>query len=178
MGRRSKLTPGQWEEVSRRLLAGEKARALAKEYGVAESTIRERFSDVHSEIKDVANQIVSADRSLKALPISAQIAAISLAEELKAISTHLASAAKMGAATAHRLASLANSEVQKIDDAEPLRSIENLKGVSVLTKLANESADIGINLLKANKDMIDDMNKNESEPEPKQIVFQVVDASA
>lgn len=178
MGRRSKLTPSQWDDVSRRLLAGEKAKALAKEYGVAESTIRERFSDVHAEIKDVANQIVSADRSLKTLPFSAQIAAISLAEELKSISTHLAGAARLGAQTAHRLSSLANAEVQKVDDANPLESLDALKGVSVLTKLANDSAEIGLGLLKANKDYVDGLNKEDDTPEPKQIVFQVVDASA
>ena len=60
----------------------------------------------------------------------------------------------LGAATAHRLSALANSEVSKVDDAEPLKSVESLKGVAALTRLANDSASIAINLLSANKDRI------------------------
>jgi hypothetical protein len=55
---------------------------------------------------------------------------------------------------------LANSEVNKVDDADPLNhdSIEALKGVGVLTKLANDSSQIAVNLLSANKDMIKEVN--------------------
>lgn len=160
MGRRSKLTEQQWEFVGKRLLAGEKARQLAKEFGVAESTVRERFSDVNGKIKAVANQIVATDSALKALPISAQIAAISLADDLKAMSTHLAGAGKFGAATAHRLSGIAHSKVQEIDDAKPLdaESLESLKGVAILTKMANEASTIAVNLLAANKEMVKEIN--------------------
>lgn len=61
--------------------------------------------------------------------------------------------------TAHRLQALANSEVQKVDDAEPLASLEALRGVQVLTKLANESAQTGLNLLTANKKTVEDNNR-------------------
>ncbi len=74
---------------------------------------------------------------------------------------HLAGAAKFGAATAHRLSGIAHNKVQEIDDAAPLdaKSLDALKGVAVLTKLANESSQIGVNLLAANKEMIKEANQ-------------------
>lgn len=159
MARKSKLTPTQWAEIERRLLEGESCRSLAKEFGVAESTIRERVSAQVSEIKSVANQIVATERAVQALPISAQITAHNLAAKLRAISDNLASAAHYGAATAHRLQALANSEVSKIDDASPLASGESLKGVMVLTRLANDSASIALNLLAANKETVQKLNE-------------------
>jgi len=67
-----------------------------------------------------------------------------------------------GAATAHRLNALANSEVAKVDDSSPLSSLENLRGVGVLTKLANESANIALNLLAANKDRVANIEAEEA----------------
>lgn len=152
MGRKSKLTDKQWAEIERRMLEGEPVRALAREFGVSESSIRERKSAQVTEIKTVAQQIVATERAVMALPIAAQITAHNLAAKLRSISDSIASAAESGAKTAHRLSALANSEVSKIDDAAPLESVESLKGVAVLTKLANDSAAIALNLLAANKD--------------------------
>lgn len=178
MGRKSKLSEKQWEQIGKRLLAGESGRALAKEFGVSEATIRARFSTQVAEIKTVANQIVATEQALKALPISSQIAAHNLADELIAISTHLAGAGKYGAATAHRLSGIAHAKVQEIDDAAPLdeKSMESLKGVAVLTRMANESSQIGMNLLQANKDSIKEMNQK-MKPPPSRVVVEVVDAS-
>lgn len=178
MGRKSKLSDRQWENIGKRLLAGEKASALAREYKVSPTSISEKFSERTKRVKATASLVIETEQILKALPISEQIAVNSLADELRAISMHLAGAGKYGAATAHRLSGLAHSEVQKIDDAEPLHSIEALKGVSALTRLANDSAEIGLGLLKANKEAIDTLNREDDKPEPKQIVFQIVDASA
>jgi hypothetical protein len=158
MGRKSKLTEKQWEDIGKRLLAGEKARALAREFDISEAAIRARLSAQTAEIKTVANQVVAAESALKALPISSQIAALNLADELRAISSHLASAAKYGAASAHRLAGIAHDQVSKVDDAEPEKSLEVLQRFGVLTKLSNESAQLGINLLSANKEMIKESN--------------------
>ncbi|MDE2403063.1 MAG: helix-turn-helix domain-containing protein [Burkholderiales bacterium] len=152
MGRPSNLPESKWDELGRRLIAGEKAADLAREYKVSRSAVSKRFSKQTETVKDVAQQIVGAEEALAKLPVSQQINAINLAQQLRSISHHLASAANYGAATAHRLTALANSEVQKIDDANPLGSVENLKGVAALSKLANESAAIGLNLLAANKD--------------------------
>lgn len=161
MARPSKLTDAQWEKIGKRLLQGESASSLAREFGVSKATVSGRFSERVQKVKSVANQIVETDRSLSLLNVSEQIAAHDLAAQLKSISGHLASAANYGAATAHRLAGIANGKAAEIDDSAPLdeESIMTLRGISALTKLANESANIGLNLLSANKAQIEEMNK-------------------
>jgi AcrR family transcriptional regulator len=162
MGRPSKLTDQQWETIGKRLLAGESAADLSREYGVSKASISTRFSKRHETIKSVANQIVETERSLSFLNVSEQMAARSLADDLKAISEHLAGAARYGAATAHRLSGIAHSNVSKIEDAMPLNdeaSVSSLKGIAVLTKMANESSEIALNLLNANKETVKELNK-------------------
>lgn len=160
MARPSKLTEKQWAAIEKRLMDGEKPAALAKEYGINRAAITRKFSQQVRNVKAVANQIVTAETALRALPVAQQIAAISLADDLRAISGHLASAAKYGSMTAHRLSGIAHSQVERIDDADPLRkeSLESLQGIAALTKLANASSEIGLSLLAANKDMVREAN--------------------
>ena len=178
MGRPSKLTDKQWAEIQKRLLAGEKAADLAREFKVSKTRISERFSERNGTVKAVANQLVAAEVALRQLPVTEQIAALTLADELKAISKHLAGAAKYGAATAHRLSGIAHAKVQEIDDAAPMddTSREALRDVAVLTKLANESATIPMNLLAANKDLAKEINQA-SRPMPQRVQVEVIDAS-
>lgn len=179
MGRPSKLNDKQRAEIERRLLAGEKPAALAKEFKVSRSSISRGFSQNVQNVQNVAAQLVRADVALKALPAVQQRQAVSLAEELRAISGHLASAGRYGAKTAHRLSGIANEQSEKVDDANPLTSRDAVASIAMLTKLANDAAEIGLNLLRANKEAVDNMSKEkESPPEPKQIVFTVADASA
>lgn len=169
MARPSKLTDAQWEKIGKRLLAGESASSLAREFGVSKAAVSTRFSERNRTIKDVANQIVATESALSKLNVSEQIAARSLADDLKAISEHLAGAARFGAATAHRLSGIAHAKASEIDDAAPLKDEESLaalKGISVLTKMANESSEIGLNLLRANKDTIDELNKQNAAKQP------------
>lgn len=173
MARPSKLTEKQWIEITDRVARGESIRALSREFGIAESSIRERVSDTARKIKDVANQMVATEVAFKALPVTAQIIAHNLADELKQISMHLASAAKYGAATAHRLNGIAHDQVGKIDDAEPERSMESLQRIAVLSKIANSSAEIGLKLLAANKDIA---TPDETPPTPTAINFVVKSA--
>lgn len=154
MGRKSKLSPEQWAEIAARLLEGESRRALGREFGISEASIREKLAGPVDEIKDVAKALADAETRLAALPPLAQVSAQTLASKLRNISANLASAAEYGSATAHRLNALANSEVSKVDDAKPMESLENLRNVGVLTKLANDSASIALNLVAANKDRI------------------------
>ncbi|BEU21580.1 helix-turn-helix domain-containing protein [Paraburkholderia sp. 22B1P] len=172
MGRPSKLTDAQWEAIGKRLLAGDTAADLSREYGVSKAAISVRFSKRNETIKSVANQIVETERALSFLNVSEQIAARSLADDLKAISEHLAGAARFGAATAHRLSGIANSKLNEIDDSalNSESSVNALKGVAVLTKLANDSSEIAVNLLRANKETIDELNKPR---DPKQDVTRV-----
>lgn len=161
MGRPSKLTEKQWNTIAARMAAGESVRALAREFKIGESSIRERLSAQTAQVKSVAIQLVAVEAAFKDLPVSAQINAHNLADQLRSISGHLASAANYGAATAHRLSGIAHGKVIEIDDAVPLdeEGIETLKGIAVLTRMANSSSEIGINLLRANKETVDEMNK-------------------
>ena len=163
MGRKSKLSDAQWEDIGKRLASGESTSALAKEFGVSKSVISTRFSKRTETIKAVANQLFEAESAFDKLGISEQISARSLADELKAVSAHLAGAAKFGAMTAHRLAGIAHGQVHGIDDAQTEKSMEALQRIGVLTKMANASSEIGLNLLRANKDAIDKMNKPETD---------------
>lgn len=176
MGRPSKLTDAQWEEIKARLAKGEKAADLAREYKVSKTAISVRVSKRAETVKTVANQMLAAEQALKSLPIAEQLAAVSLADELRAISTHLAGAGKFGAATAHRLAGIVHEQVSKVDDAEPEKSLAALSRVSTLTKMANEASQIGLNLLNANKELAK-LAHEDAPVVPVKVVVNVVDAS-
>lgn len=167
MGRPSKLTKVQWDGIDKRLISGESCRSLASEFGIAESAIRKRFS-AHKQIKIVANQLVATEAAFHALPISAQISARTMADELKEISGNLIGAARYSAATAHHLSGIANGMVIKIDDADPLSGeiLDVLKGIAAITRTANEASEIPLNLLRANKDTVDSMNKQIKQKAP------------
>lgn len=158
MARPSKLSPAQWAAVERRAAEGESLSALAREFGVSVSTISGRVSGVSETVRKVARQVAQAHTALAELPPRQQHLAVNLADKLRNISASLASAAELGAATAHRLQALANGEVQKIDDAQPLASLEAMKGVKALTDLANGASSIALNLLAANKETVQKIN--------------------
>lgn len=166
MGRKSTLTQTQWAQIERRLIEGESRRALGREFNISESAIRQRMSGPVDEVRTVAAKIIDAEKSLAALPPIAQITARNLATKLRSISDSLAASAEYGARTSHRLNALANSEVGKVDDADPLASIDKLRNVGVLTKLANDSASIAVSLLQANKETIAKIN---GEPDSEEI---------
>lgn len=176
MGRKSSLTPEQWASIERRhLIDGESINALAAEFGVNESSIRRKIKPNKAELPNgakplqaLAQEKVAADRQVRRiaeqiaeLPMSRQQIVSDLAQKLMNISGHLASAAEYGAATAHRLAGIAHNKAAEIDDAKPLddESLAALKGIAVLTRMANESSEIGLNLLRANKEAVDGINR-------------------
>ena len=174
MARRSKLTDKQWLDVERRALVdGERVSALAREFGIDEAAIRRRINPKKSESKslmDLAKEKIAADAKVRdiserisELPMARQQIVSDLARKFSNISDHLASAAEYGAMDAHRLAGIAHGLVEKIDDADPLKSesLETLKGIAVLTKMASASSEIGLNLLSANKEAIKAMNSGD-----------------
>lgn len=86
-----------------------------------------------------------------------------LGDELRATLGHLASAARYGAATSHRLMALAHAEIGKISDADPQSSVESICATAALTKLANDSAQLACNLLNANKETVKRLANPESD---------------
>lgn len=184
MSRYARLTPKQWEEAAKLLADRVSYRAIAAKFGCSESTIRKGLD----KLLDLANKKVQSDIESRA--VSNTISALSephqrvvnvMAERLTKISEHMASAAQWAAMSADHCAELANMNVKNIlkNPLGSAESIEALRSFKVMTEMANLSAEIPIGLLRANKDAIDDLNKaGQQPPEPKQIVFTVVDASA
>ena len=160
MGRPSKLSPAQWQDVERRAAAGESIKALGKEFGVARSTISGRVSVISDKVREVAIKVAAGQSALAALPIAQQYLALSLADKLRNITASLASAAELGAATAHRLAGIAHDKVAAIDGVAPLddKSRESLRDAAALVKLGNESAVVPLALLAANKGTVRNLN--------------------
>ncbi|WDZ97968.1 Hin recombinase [Herbaspirillum sp. WKF16] len=188
MGRKSALTPDQWLEVERRhLVEGESLNSLAAAYGVNESSLRRRLkpraegkSSSPEQLKQLATNKARVDaeqdairQQIAALPYAKQEIVADLARKLRNTSEHLASAAELGAATAHRLSRLANQQLEKVDDIDPLISLRALQGVGTLTRLANVASEIGLNLLRANKDA---MQPEDEPPGPVEVTFVTKDA--
>lgn len=184
MGRKSKLSPKQWENAAKRIAGdGETYEAVAKDYGVSSSTLRKGIEKMRELAERIAVTDLSAQKNsadLSKLPIPQQRIVTGLAATLQSISENLAGAGEWGAKSARRLSWLANTQAEKIADVDPLspESQPAIAGVALLTKLANSSAEIGLNLLRANKEAVDDLNKAANDPPvPTQIVFAVADAS-
>lgn len=168
MGRKSSLTPEQWVEIEHRhILGGETINALATEFGINESSVRRKIKPNKAELPNKAKPLrvlalekIEADKAVQRiaeqiaeLPIARQQIVSDLARKLTNISGHIASAAEHSAASAHRLSILANQQLQRVDEVNPMGSENELRAVASLQKMANLSSEIGLNLLRANKDM-------------------------
>jgi transposase-like protein len=178
MGRKSSLTAEQWIEVERRhLVDGVSINALAIEFGVNESSIRRRIKPSKAEspsrknpLHTLAEEKVRLDAQTKRiaaqiadLPYAGQQIVSDLARKLTNISEHLGSAAELSAASAHRLSRMANQQMEKVDDVNPMTSATFLQAHAVLQKMANCAMEGPLKLLGANKDMIEDLNKRDND---------------
>lgn len=153
MARQSKLAPHQWEQVQRRLLAGETASALGREFGVDEAIIRRKFghsrkSESPKEVRNAARLVADANDALDALPPMQRQVALTLAEELREISRSLAAAARLGSQTAVVLAAKAHQQAATVED------VDGLRAVAALTRTANEAAHVGLQMLRSNEDQV------------------------
>lgn len=177
MGRKSSLTPEQWIEVERRhLLDGHSFNKLATDFGVNESSIRRRLKGGKdapagkNKLQELAEEKVRTDAQSKRvseqiaqLPFAGQAIVSDLARKLANISYHLGSAAEFSAASAHRLSMLANQQMERVDDVDPMKSALSLQTHATLQKLANSAMEGPMNLLRANKEVIEKMNKGDDE---------------
>lgn len=189
MGRKSSLTPEQWVEVERRhLVNGDSINALAAEFGVNESSVRRRIKPNRAEspsrknpLHELAEEKVRIDAESKrvseqiaSLPYANQLIVSDLARKLTNISEHIGSAAEISAASAHRLSILANQQLELVDDVNPLRNTVQLQAAALLQKMANGASEIPLNLLRANKDAIEDMNRSKNATSPVRRIERVV----
>ena len=164
MSRPSKLTDQQWEKIGKRLLAGESTSELAREFGVSKGLISQRFSKRVETVKAAASLLLKTDEAMNNLNVSEQLAARSLADQLRSISMHLGHAANYGAMTSHKLSGIANAKAQLLDESVDVDSddgLAKLRGIAALTKLSNDSAQIGMDLLKANREAVESISQPE-----------------
>jgi hypothetical protein len=167
MGRKSKLSDAQWKRIEERLLNGEAGNALAKEFGIAPSTLREKTAHLKI-IKESVNQIVTAESKIQALPISAQITAHSYAARLRQISSGILETAANGVRTSTKLSRLAADAAEEMESFNPdiEADVTRVKTISALTRLSNEAASVGMDLMKANKESMSDPDEsNNKQPE-------------
>lgn len=148
MGRPSKLTEPLRVEIGKRLAAGESIRALAREFRIAESTLRLNFSAQAPEIRSVATALATAETELMRLPVSAQQSARSLADQMKQVSNSLGQAAVNGAAINAKLTHLA---VKKLDTITEDSSPDDLKPIAAMVATGNEASKTALALVNANK---------------------------
>ena len=148
----AKLTADQWAEVMRRhLVGGEKVRVLAQEFGISPNAIRLRRASQGKQAEDMAKQIVATENRLRELPAASQQLAVDLATKLRAISISLIDAATSGAETSARLSKIAAEQSKKVSGENPMETQEELQSIAALTKLANDSASLGVAMMNANK---------------------------
>lgn len=143
MGRKSKLTEKQWAQVLQRVLDGEKVASLAREFGIAPSTMREKISGETETVKSLAKQIVETEQRKNNLPLSVVVQAISLADKMMAIQNDLSDAAVAGARTA-KLVSEANLNHVTTNG---INSDDDLKSSVVAAMAVNNHGKLGMDLL-------------------------------
>lgn len=161
-GRKSKLTPLQWAEVSRRLLANETHRDIADAMGVSKASITAHASAQLPAIKSVVNAIVESDRQLSELPIPAQSVARSFADDVSSISKHLGKAAKNNAHAAARISDRISARSKMIADDfdENGQGRKDLQVINAMASTVNELSRGGNEILKiAKRDQPEDTGK-------------------
>lgn len=156
MGRPSALTDAQWEEVDRRLLAEEPARAIARLFKVSEATIRLRKNSRTAEIRMAAHKVVEAEQALTKLPVSAQRLVRTFAQKLQAMSDSLAEAAMLGAQTSAHLGGIAARKALQVTESNLATegTAKTLAQVEKLTGMANDAADIAVRVVGAQKEQV------------------------
>ena len=161
-GRPSVLTEPMKAEIARRMSAGEQIRPLAREFKVGEATLRRNFSAQLPQIQEIAQMLSRAETELAQLPISAQRAIRSLADQLKEIERNYAQGAESGARSASRLHGLADRAsarlVQRADE-EGLDP-KDIAVVSALHQTANQGAQMASNMIAANKGTISESKES------------------
>lgn len=149
MGRPPAINDRQKAEILRRLALGEKPSALRKEYRLSETTFRRNFSADVSKVREVGTALASAELSLASLPLSAQVSARNLADQLKGMQLDYMAGASKGLKTATILQDLAHRKAGLLDP-ETIQT-DDLRLVAALAETANKSASMGTTLLTTNK---------------------------
>jgi len=161
MARKSKLTEEQWEDIRKRVIAGESVRGLAAEYSkiiggtISEAAIRQRIKTTTGGRVSVDSIKLAAQKSLQNDLSDPEIRPIlesigpkdwdlfhSHKSDLLEMTMHLNLAAKLSAQNAHKLAEMAQNHLSKVEtdaelDADTRISIND---AMMLQSCSNESS--------------------------------------
>lgn len=135
MGRPSVLTEPMKVEITKLIAEGVPIREVARKFKVGEATLRRNFSAQVPVVKDVAQRLATAERDLAHLPVSAQRAARTLADQLKGIQDDYAAVAAKGAQTAKKIADMAG-RIMDGEEVDP-NKVKNAAVAAELHKAAN-----------------------------------------
>jgi hypothetical protein len=84
MGRPSKLSHRQWDDIGHRTLHGESGASLAREFRVSKAIVSARFAERNRRIRQVAQMLLDAGQALRGLSQAEQLAALNLADDQRA----------------------------------------------------------------------------------------------
>ena len=148
----------QWAEVDRRLMAGENSANIARDYDVNKTTIWRRFQKISKPIKEAAEQLLHAEKTLLSLPAPQQemaMQSVAIAERLNRISNHMTTAADYHAKNSAHLAGLARHRLDLLNSAESDETRSTLlKEAALLTQMSNQAAVVPMELINANKERV------------------------
>ena len=161
VGRPSKLTDAQWQDVLRRRLRRESYRSLARDYGVTEAAIRLKISQSEKEIKRTAKQVVAVSEQIDAMPPAAQVEVFNIAQCMQEGKQLLISAGMRGARVADRLNAVAVKQMEKVDINNPGNHGDEITMAIGCTKGADLSGQMMMKLLVAG--IGDDSGKDSDE---------------
>ena len=153
MGRPSVLTEPMKVDILKQLAEDVPIREVARRTGVSEATLRRNFSAQVQKVKEVGTALARVEHDLTQLPVSAQRAAISMAERMKSIQGGYATAADRSTQTAVKLANLAGRLADQIPDEGEVdtQHLKDALTVSEIQKAANVALLPASNLIAANK---------------------------
>lgn len=121
MGRKSILTPKQWDEIVRRNMTdGVSIRKLSREFGISESGIRDYLRSQKQKIKNVAIQMVNVNEALHSLSPRAQLTAQNVAGKILAMKSNCLDAGMAMSEVSKHIAQATTRQVAKQKDSDLL----------------------------------------------------------
>lgn len=143
-GRPSKLTDQRWDELLRRLSAGEKAADLAREFGVSPTSISKRVSQPAKNVQTLASRLAKTEQAIESLPVSQQVAIRTLADRMKDLGDSLLETAATNARTAKVMAARAEGAALALT-ATP--TLDDLKVPAAFIEVSNKATSLGVSLM-------------------------------
>jgi hypothetical protein len=158
MRAKNKLTERQWANIERAILKdGESMNAMAKKYGIDESTVRHRVTKLKTEqVEEAAIKLAEGERAIRALKPIERVRARSLADMYIDLSYTLGEAASIGADVHLKMIKKA-SDIAETMGGEP--SKDDVKMVMALSSTANSASKLAVDLMNVGKQTMHDAEK-------------------